>query len=155
MITTVLVGAGLSIGAGAGEAAPRQLLRVTGLGDSFGTYGDHANCHGALNVGLTATPHKPGWVRVMLTSFGFTGEGRSWRKDPNCRILVGHAMDSSLGYGRFDFWPASFGPKRGQRAVHDVRVGSGLALFGIATYQLHNPVRVPQSYGINYYVIVP
>ncbi|MDL9936488.1 enoyl-CoA hydratase [Gordonia sp. ABSL1-1] len=156
MFTAVLVCVGVSMGAGAGAAAPaQQLPKWSGLGDDFGTFGDHANCHGAMHVGLTATPHKRGYVRVTLTSFGFTGEGASWRKDPHCRFLVGHGMNSSRGYAWFAFWPASFGPKRGQRLVHDVHVGSGLALFGVGTYQLHNPVRVPLAYGLNYYVIVP
>ncbi|MDL9936487.1 enoyl-CoA hydratase [Gordonia sp. ABSL1-1] len=156
MFTAMLACIGVSMGAGAGEASPlRPLWKSTGLSDNFGTVGDHANCRGAMHIDLYATPHKPGYVRVSLTSFGFIGDGPGWRKDPHCRFLVGHAMRSSLGLERWAFWPASFGPKRGQRVMHDVRVGSGLAVFGIGTFQLHNPVRVPLSYGVNYYTIVP
>ncbi|MDL9936486.1 enoyl-CoA hydratase [Gordonia sp. ABSL1-1] len=156
VISGVLLGAGLTAGAGAGDAAPQQLPRWSNLfTDDFGTFGDHAGCHGALRVGLTGVPHKRGVVRATFTSLGFTGNGAGWRRDPNCRMRVGVAFTGSGGYAVYKLFPASFGRKPGQRVVHDVRTGSGLVVLSAATYQLKSRLPVPQSYGINYYVIVP
>ena len=149
----VVACAGIVGGVGESAAAPAQLPRVTTTGNDFGMFGDHAYCHGTVNVGLTSP--KRGVVRVTLASHGFTGTGASWKRDRNCRVLVAATYTSGKGYGIEKFVPASFGPRAGERKTFDVATGSGLVEFSVVPYARKSAVRAPQGYGYGAYVIVP
>lgn len=154
VIMVVAVLSGLIAGPGEGNAAP-ELQRISVSGNEFATVGNHSFCNGVLNVSLTAAPGKPGFVRVALTSRGFTGQGPSWKRNPVCKLLVGTVHTSAIGYAQWNFFKADFGPRRGQKVVHDLRTGSGVVEFLVSTYARNNPVRLRQSVGLSYYMLVP
>ena len=66
----------------------------TPYGTSFGTFGNHDFCRGAVHFGLSAPANKPGFVRVTLTSSGFTGQGAGWKRNPRCGVLL---LESHMG----------------------------------------------------------
>lgn len=154
VLAVIVVAAGLVLGGGQGSAAP-QLPRITVTGDNMGTFGDHSYCRGVLHVGLTAAPSKRGVVRVTLTSSGFTGNGAGWKRNPVCKLLIGTVHTSGIAYAKWNFFNADFGPRRGQRVVHDIRTGSGVVQFQAVSYARNSPVRVMQSYGVSHYMLVP
>ena len=152
---TVAVAALTGVIAGPGDvnAAP-ELQRISVSGNQFATVGNHSFCNGVLHVSLTAAPREPGVVRVSLTSRGFTGQGPSWKRNPVCKLLVGTVHTSAIGYAQWNFFNANFGPRRGQKVVHEVRTGSGVVEFLVSTYARNNPIRLRQSVGVSYYMLV-
>lgn len=148
VLLVVIATAGLSLlGAGRVAAEP-QLPRITLYSENFGTAGDHDYCRGAVRVGVVAPKGKRGVIRVTLTSYGFTGKGPGWKRDPNCRFLL-YMSEISAKYplGREHFSKVSFGPRPGSKIVRELHPGSGPGSFGVGTYAINQPVRVPQSYG--------
>ncbi|NDZ92970.1 enoyl-CoA hydratase [Streptomyces sp. SID6673] len=148
VLLLALVVAALSLlGAGRVAAEP-QLPRIAIYSDNFGTVGDHNNCRGALNVGVIAPKGKRGTIRVTVTSFGFTGDGTGWTRNPKCRFLLRLTQWSAkYPVGKEEFYPVAFGPRRGERFVRELHPGSGIGSFNVATYAINQPVQVPQSYG--------
>lgn len=136
-------------------AAPREkpIPGIATYGNNFGTFGDHDFCRGSLNIRLGSV--KRGVVRVTLTSFGFTGNGPGWKKNPRCRVLIGVNNSNGLFNLSEKFFPATFGAKRGDKVTQDVVTGSGLRLLGVSSYAANSPVRLPQAYGAGFYLIVP
>lgn len=126
----------------------------TPYGTSFGTFGNHDFCRGAVHFGLSAPANKPGFVRVTLTSSGFTGQGAGWKRDPRCGVLL---LESHMGSAGFRETPirASFGPRRGERVSRLIYTGSGPLNIGVAPYALNSAVRTPQGQGVGYFAIVP
>ncbi|MFW0797660.1 enoyl-CoA hydratase [Gordonia sp. CPCC 205515] len=149
--TAVLTG--LFATAGAADAAPRELPRITTTGDTFGTFGNHSYCRGAVRVSLTSPT--PGITRVTLISHGFHGQGQTWVKNPRCRVLFIATHTSATAYLKETFIPATFGPRSGQKVSRDIRTGSGVVQFGVAPYAPNTAVRTPQGYGAGYYILVP
>lgn len=154
LTTIAAVLAGLVAGIGDSTAAP-ELQRISLNGDRFATVGIHSFCNGELRVNLTAAPRKPGFVRVRLTSHGFTGQGPSWKRNPVCKLLIGAVHTSAIGYAQWSFFNAEFGPKRGQKVVRDIRTGSGVVELQQSSYARNNPIRIRQSLGLSYYMLVP
>ncbi|SCC61289.1 MULTISPECIES: enoyl-CoA hydratase [unclassified Gordonia (in: high G+C Gram-positive bacteria)] len=154
LATIAAVLAGLITGSGEGAAAP-ELQRISINGDRFATVGNHSFCNGELRVSLTAAPRKPGFVRVGLTSYGFSGQGPSWKRNPVCKLLIGAVHTSAIGYAQWSFFNADFGPKRGQKVVRDIRTGSGVVELQLSSYARNNPIRLRQSLGLSYYMLVP
>lgn len=152
-VALIVASAGLIVGAGQSDAAP-QLPRIGITGDTMGTFGDHSYCRGVLHVGLTAAPSKRGVVRVTLTSSGFIGNGPSWKRKPVCKLLIGTVHTSVEAYAKWNFFNADFGPRRGQKVVQDVRTGSGVVEFLVSTYARNNPIRLRQSVGVSYHMLV-
>ncbi|MGC4960864.1 enoyl-CoA hydratase [Gordonia sp. DT218] len=131
------------VGAGIGTAAP---LQSTTLGsDNFGTFGDHDYCHGVMNARLSPPKGKRGVVRVNLTSFGFTGSGAGWQRNPHCRVVMGTSHISSIAWNQEHFLPATFGSRKGEQVSRDIYTGSGLIQFGVVPYSKDLPVRVRQD----------
>ncbi len=141
---------GIGLGGGAADAAPqaKPLPYYSGTGNNFGTFGDHDACRGALNVGLTSP--KRGVVRVKITSFGLTGDGAGWKRNPRCSVVLIIAT-----FGHEEFMPVTFGPKRGETASKDIHTGSGVVPLSIAPHAKNTPIRVPVGYGFGSYVLVP
>ena len=155
LIATVALVLGVgSVQESPAQAAP-QLPRFSPYGEVLGTFGDHAYCRGVLNVGLTPTPGKRGWVRLTLVSTGFTGSGPGWTRNPRCQVLILVTTTSIRGYHLERFFRTSFGPRPGQRFTRDVNTGSGLANVNLTTYSIHGPIRNPQSFGTSHYLVVP
>ncbi|MYR07695.1 enoyl-CoA hydratase [Gordonia sp. SID5947] len=152
-LLVVSVSAMTLLGAGAAVAQP-QLPRV-GYGDNFGMFGDHDFCRGSVNIGLTSPKGKRGVTRVTATSFGFTGDGKGWAKNPRCRVLLMTTHLSANAFYKQTFIPATFGPRRGERVVKDIFTGSGPVQFTIASYARGTAVRSPQSYGTGWVILVP
>ncbi|WP_330433455.1 enoyl-CoA hydratase [Gordonia sesuvii] len=142
------------LGPGTASAEP-QLPRITQYSEDIGTFGDHSYCRGAFRVGMVAPNGKRGVVRLTLTSHGFTGDGASWRRDPNCRFITEITIFSATVVGQQTSIPVAFGPRRGEKVVRDIRTGSGPVSIGVLTYPSHNPVRLQQSFGAAFYTIVP
>lgn len=153
-LSLAAAGAALTAASGAAEAAP-ELPRITTTGDTFGTFGDHDYCHGAVRVSLTAAPRTTGTIRVTLTSLGFTGNGPGWVRNPQCRVLFVTTHTSGNGIARENFIPATFGTRPGQKAVRDIRTGAGAVILGIRPMATNSPVRTPQGFGATEYVWVP
>ncbi|MFW0797733.1 enoyl-CoA hydratase [Gordonia sp. CPCC 205515] len=148
-----VVGSMAWMGAGSAAAEP-QLPRVMLYSENLGSFGDHAFCHGAYNIGLVAPKGKRGTVRLTLTSFGFTGSGSAWARDPHCRFKVQVSYNASSGLGKYFYVPVSFGPRPGQRVVRDVYTGSGPAHIGVGSVSSNN-VAALQSYGTSIITVVP
>lgn len=140
-------------GVGVGSAQP-QLPRI-GYGDNFGMFGDHDFCRGTVNIGLTAPNGKRGVTRLTATSFGFTGNGKGWARNPKCRVLLMTTHLSGNAFYKQTLVPATFGPHRGERVTKDIFTGSGPVQFTIASYARGTTVRSPQSYGTGWLVLVP
>ncbi|MCZ0911259.1 enoyl-CoA hydratase [Gordonia amicalis] len=140
---------------GVGQAAAVPIPHVYGSGSSFATFGDHSFCHGTVNIRADAPPNKRGVVRVTATSAGFTGNGATWKRNPKCRVLFGTLYNGSRGLNMEKWVTGSFGPRRGDKKVWEVRTGSGPASVGVATYSASSPVRLQQGYGTGIYLLVP
>lgn len=153
-VTVAAVTGGVVAAAPAGAAPPpKDLPYFTVLGANFGTFGDHDFCRGSLNVRLSSP--KRAVTRVTITSFGFTGNGSGWTKNPRCRVLIG-AINTNLFFTLSEtFFPATFGPRPGEKVVRDIVTGSGLRQLLVGTYVAKAPVRTPQSYGTNFTYVVP
>ena len=141
-------------GAGHASAAPMQNFSTNGT--TFGTFGDHSFCRGAITYRVDAVAKRRGVVRVTATSHGFSGQGPSWVRSPKCRVLFRSAFTSVRGLDLEKWTTGSFGPKPGQKKVWEVLTGSGLATVGITTYAVNSPVRVPQApAGPAFFMVVP
>lgn len=153
VVAAALTG-GVVAAAPAGAApAPRDLPVFAPFGQNFGTFGDRDFCRGSLNVRISSP--KRGVARVTLTSFGFTGNGPGWAKNPTCGLLIGVVATNGLFQIGETFFPAAFGPRPGAQVTHDIATGSGLRSFGVGSYARNTPVRLLQSYGTGIYFIVP
>ncbi|WP_238421725.1 enoyl-CoA hydratase [Gordonia sp. 'Campus'] len=142
------------LGAGHASAAPMQNFSTNGT--TFGTFGDHSFCRGAITYKVDAAPNKRGVVRVTATSHGFSGQGPSWVRNPNCRFLFRSAFTSVRGLDLEKWTTGSFGPERGHKKVWEVVTGSGPATVGITTYAVNSAVRVPQApAGPAFFMLVP
>lgn len=151
-----VLAAGTWLGSGSSAAAPDRTIPLVSnnFGDTFGTFGDHAYCRGVVRFTLTAPAHKRGWVRINLTSLGFTGSGASWTKNPKCRgVMVVYHLGSAGS--RETHIPYAYGPRRGEKVTRLLFVGSGLLGITMAPYALNTAVRTPQGQGMGYYAIVP
>ncbi|WP_233752097.1 hypothetical protein, partial [Gordonia mangrovi] len=126
----------------------RNPLRHTDLTKSY-------YCHGTLNARLTAPKGKRGVVRVTVTSFGFTGSGTGWKKNPRCTVVIGTSHISAIAFNEEHFFAATFGPRRGVSVSRDIVTGSGLVQFGVIPYTKNSPVRARQGYGVGFFVLVP
>lgn len=151
-VTVVAAGVWTGLSAAPAAAAP-QLPRLSTTGENFGTFGNHSYCRGAINVGLTSP--KRGVVRATLTSLGFSGQGASWKRNPRCKVLFVITHTSGQAFGKETFVTGTFGPRRGQRVVKDVRTGSGVVEFSVVPHSPNSPVRALQGYGYGAYVLVP
>ena len=118
----------------------------TPYGTSFGTFGNHDFCRGAVHFGLSAPANKPGFVRVTLTSSGFTGQGAGWKRNSLCGVLL---LESYMGSAGFRETPirASFGPRRGERVSRLIYTGSGPLNIGVAPYALNSACPHPAGAG--------
>ncbi len=154
-VTAAVVTGGVATAAPAAAAPPKEkpIPGFTYYGDNFGTFGDHDFCRGSLNVRFTSP--KRGVVRVKLTSFGFTGTGPGWRKNPRCKVLIGVSNSNGLFLLNDKYFPATFGAKRGEKITKDIVTGSGFREIGVAAYATNTPVRLPQSSGLALIGIVP
>ncbi|WP_083876406.1 enoyl-CoA hydratase [Gordonia namibiensis] len=141
--------------AGVGQASAAPIPHIYGSGSSFTTFGNHSFCHGVVDVRADAPPKKRGVVRVTATSLGFTGNGASWKRNPKCRVLFGTLYNGSGGLNKEQWVTGSFGPRKGEKKVWEVRTGSGPASVGVATYSASSPVRLQQGYGTGIYLLVP
>ncbi len=152
----VAASAALGIGIGGGGAnaapAPRPLPHYTSTGDNFGFFGDHDYCRGSVHVTLTSP--KRGVLKATLTSFGFTGNGAGWARNPRCSSLIMLSNGASL-IPQEKFLRATFGRKPGETQSLELRTGSGAVQVMIGAYALNTPVRVLQGYGFGGWVIVP
>ncbi|AZG47040.1 hypothetical protein D7316_03647 [Gordonia insulae] len=155
LAVVVVMGAMTWLGAGTASAEPQLPRLTTAFTDNVGTLGDHDSCRGAFNVGMVTPKGKRGIVRFTLTSFGFTGDGAGWRRDPRCRFLVNISSTSGKAYARQTFFKVSFGSRKGEKVVRDIHTGSGLALLTIATFASITKARVPQGYGNTMYTVIP
>lgn len=140
-------------GAGSASAAPLQILQTSST--TFGTFGDHSFCRGALSVRWQSVPNKRGVVRVTATSHGFGGDGATWKRNPKCRVLLLTQTTSIRGLYVQKWVPASFGPRRGIAKSWDVMTGSGFANIAVMPYSANGPVPLRQGYGAGANMIVP
>lgn len=145
--------AALTLAAPPSGAAPQQVPRIASVGDNFGFFGDHAFCRGAVNVSITSP--KRGVARLTLTSHGFTGQGREWSANPNCKTLLIVTHTSANAFFKETYIPASFGPRPGEKVTRDIRTGSGVVNFLVSPYAPNAPVRTLQGQGVGYYLLVP
>ena len=98
---------------------------------------------------------KPGVLRVTLRSFGFTGNGKGWARNPRCTVLIGYTYTSVRNL-RGELWDrVTFAARPGQRVTRDIPTGSGLVALVIGTYSVNSPVRAMQGPGVSFYPIVP
>ncbi|MFE0748817.1 enoyl-CoA hydratase [Gordonia sp. NPDC058843] len=140
---------------GAGQATAAPIPNIALYGNNLGTMGDHSLCRGTLNVTVKTPQNKPGVVRVTARSNGFGGDGTSWKRNPNCRLLFQTTYTSLRGYALHKWVPATFGPRPGLKKVWDVPTGSGPATIGITTYAINNPVRTPTGGLVGFHMLVP
>ena len=140
---------------GTGQAAAAPLQQLNTNGNTFGTFGDHSYCRGAITYTVDAPPKKRGVVRVTATSHGFTGDGPTWKRNPKCRILFGANFTSVRGVAVESWKFASFGPRPGEKKTFDVVTGSGPVSFGVATYSATSAIRVGQGIGPGFLLLVP
>ncbi len=146
--------ASVTVGAGQADAGPLQQLNTNG--NTFGTFGDHSLCRGAITYRIDSVAKKRGLVKVTATSHGFLGEGAGWKKNPRCRVLFKTEIHSGRGLFLEKWTTGSFGPRAGEKKVWDVLTGSGPGYIGITTYAVNSPVRIPQSpAGPAFFMIVP
>ncbi|KQR99454.1 hypothetical protein ASG12_01080 [Williamsia sp. Leaf354] len=133
--------------------APKPLQRLSVYGETLFTVGDHDFCRGSFTFSYSSP--KRGVLRLTLRSNGFTGNGRGWQKNPKCRTLVITTHISGNALFKETPFVAEFGRKPGEKVTRDIATGSGLVSFGVGTYAIGGPVRLPQSYPLGSYVIVP
>ncbi|MYR07534.1 enoyl-CoA hydratase [Gordonia sp. SID5947] len=138
-------------GAGNVTAEP-QLPRVTQYSENVGTFGDHDFCHGAFNIGMVAPKGKRGVVRITLTSFGFTGNGSGWARDPKCRFFA--LVNTTAGFGKNEYFPVAFGRRPGERVTIESHPGSGPKAVTVSTSSSDRRSDI-QSFGATMYTIVP
>lgn len=152
--TTAFVG-GVATAAPAAAAPPKEkpIPGFTYYGDDFGTFGNHDFCRGSLHTRFSSP--KRGVTRVTLTSFGFTGNGAGWRRNPRCSVLIGVTNSNGLFMLSEKYFPATFGARGGEKITVDIVTGSGFREIGVAGYALNTPVRLPQAAGVAHYGIVP
>jgi hypothetical protein len=139
-------------GVGTASAAPLQILQTSST--TFGTFGDHSFCRGALSVRWQSVPKKPGVVRVTALSHGFTGDGPTWKRNPNCRVMLLSQTTSIRGLYVQKWVPASFGQRRGTTKSWEVTTGLGFANIAVMPYSANGPVAVRQGYGAGANMIV-
>ncbi|GAC00451.1 hypothetical protein GONAM_15_01600 [Gordonia namibiensis NBRC 108229] len=151
VVATALVGS--LIGSGSATAVPIQQLPVTS--STFGTFGDHSFCRGAVTIKLEGVAKRRGILRVTATSHGFRGQGASWKRNPKCRVLFGTGYTSIRGLSLERFATGTFGLRPGDKKSWDVDTGSGLASVSVHTYANKSPVRVVQGGNAGFYVMVP
>lgn len=152
----VAVVAMFSVLFGGGNASATPMQNFSTNGTTFGTFGDHSFCRGAITYKVDGVAKKRGVVRVTATSHGFSGQGPSWFRNPNCRVLFRSAFTSSRGLDLEKWTIGSFGSRPGQKKVWEVVTGSGLATVGITTYAVNSAVRVPQApAGPAFFMAVP
>lgn len=152
-VTAAALTGGALAAAPASAAPPKDIPKLSLYSENIGAFGDHDFCRGAFNVRLSSP--KRGVTRVTLTSFGFTGNGIGWMKNPKCKLLIGTTFTSAKAFNREGFFPAVFGTKRGEKVTHDIATGSGLVQLGLVPYAANSPVWVFQGYGSGYYYIAP
>ncbi len=140
---------------GVGQATAAPIPNIALYGNNLGTMGDHSLCRGTLNVTIKTPQDKRGVVRVTARSNGFGGDGASWKRNPNCRVLFQTTYTSIRGYALHKWVPATFGPRPGATKVWDVPTGSGPATIGITTYAINNPVRTPTGGLVGFHMLVP
>lgn len=154
VFVVVIATLGVIVGAGQVSAAPLQNFSTNGT--TFGTFGDHSFCRGAITYRVDAVAKKRGVVKVTATSHGFSGQGPSWNRNPNCRFLFRSAVTSVRGIDMEKWTVGSFGPKPGQKQTWHVVTGSGPAWMGITTYAVNSAVRILQSpAGPSFFMTVP
>nr|WP_084817381.1 enoyl-CoA hydratase [Gordonia sp. HS-NH1] len=152
----VVVVATLSVLVGVGQASAAPLQNFSTNGTTFGTFGDHSFCRGAITYRVDAVAKKRGVVKVTATSHGFAGQGPSWNRNPNCRFLFRSATTSVRGIDLEKWTVGSFGPRPGQKKTWHVVTGSGPAWMGITTYAVNSAVRILQSpAGPSFFMTVP
>ncbi|MGJ0118548.1 enoyl-CoA hydratase [Williamsia sp. MIQD14] len=152
-VTAATLTGGVIAAVPASAAPPKDIPKISQYSDNIGAFGDHDFCRGAFNVRLSSP--KRGVTRVTLTSFGFTGNGRGWAKNPKCKLLIGTTFTSAKAFDRQSFFPVVFGTRPGEKVTRDFATGSGLVQLGVAPYAANNPVRVLQGYGASFYFIAP
>lgn len=141
-------------GAGHASAAPMQNFSTNGT--TFGTFGDHSFCRGAITYRVDAVAKKRGVVRITATSHGFSGQGATWNRNPKCSFLFRSGVTSVRGIDLETWTVGAFGPRPGQKRTWEVVTGSGPASIGITTYAVNSPVRVLQSpAGPSFFMLVP
>ncbi|MCX6471336.1 MAG: enoyl-CoA hydratase [Corynebacteriales bacterium] len=133
--------------------APKPLQRFSLYGETLFTVGDHDSCRGSLAFSFSSP--KRGVARLTLRSNGFTGNGPGWQRNPKCRTLVITTHLSGNAFLKETPFTAEFGRKPGEKVSHDIATGSGLVSFGVGTYAIGSPIRLPQSFPLGSYVIVP
>lgn len=141
--------AGLTANTSPASAAPLQQLNL--YGNNLSAIGNHSHCRGAIHIGFSAPKGKRGHVRATFTSHGFTGDGSTWNRNPHCR--VGLSINVWSGAPRFYNTSVTFGAKRGERIVHDIRTESGLAMVSIAPRAPGSNVSLPTA--VQIYTVVP
>lgn len=152
-ITAAFVAVCLVGGSGAATAAP--IPQVTFTGYNFGAVGDHSFCRGAINVSVNTVPKKRGVLRVTARSFGFSGQGATWKRNPKCKLLLWNVYTSARGLNKEKWVTVSFGPRSGEKRTWEIPSGSGPVSLGIGAFAPNNPVRVPAGYGSTIYMVVP
>lgn len=153
VLTKTLLGAVSAITMAAGsavataDAAPAPRLGI--LGEDIWVMGNHANCHGAIHVGVDTSPKKPKQATVSLTSRGFTGTQPQWNRKPECKINVTIGWwHTALDY-REKVVPMTVGPRPQAPVRVDLKnVGQGLQLMSFTTHPNLNK-------HVAYYVIIP
>lgn len=151
-LSLVVVAVASLAGVGTASAAPLHILQTSS--STFGTFGDHSFCRGALSVRWQSVPKKSGVVRVTASSHGFKGDGLTWKRNPNCRVLLLTQTTSIRGLYVQKWVPASFGPRRGTTKSWEVTTGLGFANIAVMPYSANGPVAVRQGYGAGANMIV-
>lgn len=121
------------VGGGAGAATAAPIPQVTFTGYNFGgAVGDHSFCRGAMNVSVDTVPRKRGVLRVTARSFGFSGQGATWKRNPKCKLLLWNVYTSTRGLNKEKWVTVSFGPRPGEKRTWEIPSGSGPVSLGIA-----------------------
>ncbi|MDL9947146.1 enoyl-CoA hydratase [Gordonia sp. ABSL11-1] len=154
LVCALTVGALAFVDSGSAHAEP-QLPRIVQYTENIGTFGDHDFCRGSLNLGTVAPKDKRGVVRLTVASFGFTGNGPGWKRDPNCRFNLNYFVISAAVPYEWVSVPVSFGPRPGQKYVREIFTGSGVVDLGVGTAPLNQGKGTPKSFGTGMYMIVP
>lgn len=110
----------------------------------FFTLGDHANCRGNVRYSVSAPKGKRGIARITFRSYGFTGDGPAWKKNPRCGLLVSTTKYNASSILDTTYYPIYFGTKP-EVVSRDLRIGSGPAILATSTVLLGSPVRVLTS----------
>lgn len=104
---------------------------------------------------MTAPTGKRGIFRVTVRSFGFTGDGPSWQRNPKCRLLIGTQHTSSNALYKETWIPVAFGRRPGEKVVKDIQTNSGLVLMSVIPAQKNTLIRTPAGYPSSFYLLVP